>query len=123
MRLANILIIDDDEQIRKLVALYLEDAGHVVRHAENGRTGLEMVEQGVPDLILLDINMPVMDGTQVMKALRVYPPTVNVPVIALSALSVPEMRDDMHEMGCNAYVVKPIEISILLDTVKCLIKG
>lgn len=121
--MADVLIIDDDEQIRKLVAVYLEDAGHVVRHAENGRKGLDMVEQAVPDLIILDINMPVMDGTHVMKALRVYPPTVKVPVIALSAVSVPEMRDDMHAMGCDAYVVKPIDISVLLAKVSSLLGG
>jgi len=121
--LANILIIDDDKHIRKLAAAYLENAGHVVRHAENGRDGLDMVEQTVPDLIILDINMPVMDGTQVMKALRVYPPTTNVPVIALSAVAAPEMRDDMHKMGCDAYVVKPIDSSILMAKVDSLLGG
>ena len=119
--MADVLIIDDDKQIRQLVDVYLQEAGHVVSHAENGVKGLDMVEQSVPDLIILDINMPVMDGTHVMKALRVYPPTVNVPVIALSAVSAPEMRDDMHALGCDAFVVKPIDISVLMDKVSSLI--
>ena len=119
--MADILIIDDDEPIRKLVAVYLQDAGHTVRHAANGQQGLDMAAGAVPDLILLDINMPVMDGTQVMIALRAEMATAKTPVIALSGMSAPEMRDDMHGLGCNAYVSKPINFTVLLSTVGSLI--
>ena len=119
--MADILIIDDDEHIRQLVAVYLQDAGHTVRHAANGQQGLDMAAGAVPDLILLDINMPVMDGTQVMKALRAKMPTAKTPVIALSGISAPEMRDDMHGLGCSAYVSKPINFTVLLSTVGSLI--
>ncbi|MFC1673662.1 response regulator [Pseudomonadota bacterium] len=112
--MADILIIDDDADIRQLVAIHLEGEGHTVRHAENGRGGIEEADKMRPDLIILDINMPVMDGTQVMKALRAADDTANVPVIALSAVAVPEMRDDMHALGCDAYVSKPIDFPVLL---------
>lgn len=111
--MADILIIEDDTAIRALVKVYLEKAGHRVREAENGQVGVEMAQAKTPDLAILDINMPVMDGTRVMKALRGEAATKNVPVIALSAVSVPEMRDDMHQLGCEAYVSKPINFDTL----------
>jgi len=119
--LADILIIDDDEPIRQLVAVSLQDAGHTVRHAENGQQGLDMAAGEVPGLIILDINMPVMDGTQVVKALRAQTATAKTPVIALSGMSAPEMRDDMHRLGCDAYVSKPIHFTVLLSHVARLI--
>lgn len=122
-RLADILIIDDDESIRQLVAVHLEDAGYTVRHAADGVEGLDKAAQAVLDLIILDINMPVMDGTHVMKVLRADATMDKISVIALSAMSAPEMRDDMHGLGCEAYVSKPINFAVLLSNVDRLIAG
>lgn len=119
--MGKILIIDDDPDIRDLVSVYLEGAGHTVSHAENGQDGVDKATAGSPDLIILDINMPVMDGTRVMKSLRGAPETSDVPVIALSAVAVSEMRDDMHQLGCKAYVVKPIDFDVLMGTVHTLV--
>lgn len=113
--MADILMIDDDEAIRMLVKIYLEHAGHTVREAANGQDGIIMAQTNVPALIILDINMPVMDGTQTMKALQADPATKDIPVIALSAVTVSEMRDDMHLLGCSSYVEKPIDFDILLE--------
>jgi len=113
--MANILIIEDDAAIRALVRVHLEKAAHTVQEAENGQLGIDMAQASVPDLIVLDINMPVMDGTRTMKALRGDAATRAVPVVALSAVTVPEMRDDMHQLGCNAYVSKPINFDILME--------
>lgn len=119
--MSNILIIDDDADIRNLVSVYIEGEGHSVSHAENGQDGIDTATQSPPDLIILDINMPVMDGTRVMQILRDAPETAKTPVIALSAVAVPEMRDDMHRLGCDAYVVKPIDFDVLMDKVKTLL--
>ena len=113
--MANILIIEDDAATRALISVHLDKAGHHVMEAENGQIGVDMAQSKSPDLILLDINMPVMDGTRVMKALRNQDITRAIPVIALSAVGVPEMRDDMHQLGCNAYVTKPIPFDLLMD--------
>ena len=113
--MANILIIEDDAAIRALISVHLDKAGHHVMEAENGQIGVDMAQSKSPDLILLDINMPVMDGTRVMKALRSQDATRTVPVIALSAMGVSGMRDDMHQLGCNAYVTKPIPFDLLMD--------
>jgi len=119
--MGNILIIDDDADIRALITTYLENDGHDVRQAENGQDGIDQANQELPGLIILDINMPVMDGTRVMQALRATPGTAKVPVIALSAMATSDMRDDMYQLGCDAYVVKPINFEVLLGQVKTLL--
>lgn len=121
--MADILIIEDDDAIRALVRIYLEKSGHAIREAENGQVGVDVARDGAPDLIILDLNMPVMDGTRALKTLRTDPVTKNVPVIALSAVSVPEMRDDMHHLGCDAYVSKPIDFNTLTNHVTRLLNG
>lgn len=119
--MAAILIIEDDAAIRALLKVHLEKLGHDVREAENGQLGVAAAQDNAPDLILLDINMPVMDGTQVMKALRGDAATARVPVIALSAVTVPEMRDDMHLLGCDAYISKPVNFDALKDNIARLL--
>lgn len=113
--MADILMIEDDTAIRMLVKTYLEQAGHTVREADNGKVGISMAQDEAPALVILDINMPVMDGTQTIKALQAEASTKDIPVIALSAVAVPEMRDDMHLLGCSSYVEKPINFDILME--------
>lgn len=119
--MATILIIEDDAAVRALLKAYLEKAGHDVREAENGQIGVDMARSGPTDLIVLDINMPIMDGTRAMKALRGDAATKDVPVIALSAVSVPEMRDDMHLLGCDAYLTKPVSFDTLMENIERLL--
>lgn len=119
--MAHILVIDDDPDIRNLVSAYLESEGYTVSQAENGEDGVDKAAQTIPALIILDINMPVMDGTRVMQALQKVAATSDVPVIALSAMSGSGMRDDMHQLGCRAFVDKPIDPTVLLSTVKKLV--
>ena len=115
--MADILIIEDNEAILDLVKLHLDNAGHAVRAAANGQAGVEQARQNTPDLIILDINMPVMDGTAVMKALSTDERTQAVPVIALTAMSATALRDDMYALGCAAYVTKPINFDALMARV------
>ncbi len=119
--MGNILIIDDDPDIRELVNAHLSNAGHSVQEAKNGQDGVAQASNDHPDLIILDINMPVMDGTRVMQALRGDESTAKIPVIALSVMSTSDMRDDMYNFGCDAYVLKPIDFDVLLGQIKSLI--
>lgn len=121
--MGHILVIDDDPDIRDLVSVYLEGAGHSVTHAENGQAGIDLAQEYRPDLLVLDINMPIMDGTRVMQILRGAPETAKLPVIALSAMTASDMRDDMYQLGCDAYVVKPIDFGVLMDKVDKLISS
>lgn len=121
--MSDILLIEDDAAIRELVKVHLLKADHDIREAENGHAGVEMAQAQTPDVIILDINMPVMDGTQTMKLLKADATLKSVPVIALSAVSDSQMRDDMHALGCDAFVTKPVNFDALLEKVSHLTKA
>ena len=115
--MAEILLIEDDAAIRELLKTHMLKAGHTVLEAENGHVGLEMARQHGPDLIVLDVNMPVLDGTKTMRSLDADPKTQSIPVIALSAMSQTQVRDDMHQLGCDAFITKPINFDTLCKKV------
>lgn len=119
--MSTILIIDDDLDICALLSAYIKHGGHEVLVAKDGQEGLEQAEAANPDLIILDIQMPIMDGTVVLKSLRKMAQTAKTPVIALSAMGTSDLRDDMYSLGCNAYVSKPVNIEVLLNTIKTLL--
>lgn len=119
--MSTILIIDDDPDICALLSAYIRHGGHEALVAQDGREGLKQAEAANPDLIILDIQMPIMDGTVVLKSLRKMAQTAKTPVIALSAMSTSDLRDDMYSLGCNAYISKPVDIEVLLNTVKTLL--
>ena len=116
--MATILIIDDDADMRRLISVFLTKVGFDVFEAVDGKEGVGKAVMDPPDLIILDINMPVMDGTKVMKVLRQSPVTAGVPVLALSGISQSDMRDEMHQLGCHSYVTKPVDMERLAKKVQ-----
>ncbi|MEG3619186.1 response regulator [Magnetovibrio sp. PR-2] len=115
--MSTVLIIDDDNDLRRLIAAYLGSASHTTVEATNGQEGIAQAKASLPDVIILDINMPVMDGTKVIKELRTFEGTAKIPVIALTGMTDTQMRDDMYERGVDAYVTKPIDFPVLLAKV------
>jgi signal transduction histidine kinase/CheY-like chemotaxis protein/HPt (histidine-containing phosphotransfer) domain-containing protein len=116
-----ILLVEDGVTNRKLISLVLERAGATVRCAENGRAGVEAAEQGSFDLILMDMQMPVMDGYSAARELRWRGHAT--PILALTAHA---MRGDMQnclDAGCTAYLSKPIDPSKLLEAIADLLAG
>ena len=111
--MAKILIIDDDAAVRGLLGKYLEVLGHAADFASDGVEGLAEARRSGPNLILLDIQMPNMDGLALVKELKRDVRLAEVPVLALSSHIVPELRDDMHQAGCDAYLTKPISLNDL----------
>ena len=105
---ANILVIEDDEASRQLVVYLLEDAGHRVLAAENGALGLALALAESPDLILCDLQMPVMNGYDVARSLRAHPAWRVVPLIAVTAFSMPGDREKALEVGFDDHLSKPI---------------
>lgn len=103
-----ILVIEDDEASRILACYLLEAAGHAVRAASDGATGFRMALDLRPDLILCDIQMPAMDGYEVAAALRAHPAWRAVPLVAVTAFSMPGDRERALEAGFTAYLSKPI---------------
>ena len=105
----DILLIEDNEHNRYLVRFLLEQAGHRVRAAHDGYGGLAEARAAVPDLILLDIQLPGMDGYAVARALRAQPSLAEVPVIAVTSYAMVGDRERSLDAGCNGYIEKPID--------------
>lgn len=113
MRQNSILYIEDNAGNRLLVKRVLEAEGYSVIEAEDGPTGLETVRQFVPDLILLDINLPEVDGYELVGRLREAPGIAEVPIIALTANVMKGDRERTLEAGCDGYIQKPIDVDAL----------
>ena len=116
-----ILIVEDDELVRELLATRLSDAGTKVLMAGDGASALELARSESPDLVLLDVCMPRMNGSTACKALRDDPATRNIPVIMVSSLK--EVADQLHGLKCGAddYLVKPLDLPWLAAKVEKLL--
>jgi CheY-like chemotaxis protein len=116
--MATILYIEDNAQNHYLVAFLLAARGHTVLWAQDGPAGIAMALDHAPALILLDIQLPVMDGYQVAKALRAQRSLLDVPIIALTSYAMAGDRERALEAGCNGYIEKPINPEIFNDQVE-----
>ncbi len=114
-----IVVVEDDINIAELLRLYLEKDGFEVRIAHDGGEGLRLAEEEKPDLVMLDIMLPVMDGWQVCKNLR---KTSKVPIIMLTAKGETEDKVTGLEMGADDYIVKPFEVKELLARVHAVLR-
>ncbi len=103
-----ILLIDDDRALVEAMQAWLEEAGYQVTTAHDGRTGLTLVRQRLPDLIVLDIKMPGFDGWQTLEALREHQTTAQIPVVLLTACDGPDSIHKGYELGCAWFYTKPI---------------
>lgn len=117
-RSLRILAADDHEVNRMIVDLYLESAGHHVTLVNDGREAVEAVKTGQFDLVLMDIQMPVMDGLEATRKIRSLPrPLRDIPIMALTANAMAGDRERYLEEGMNDYVAKPIDHAALLDAI------
>lgn len=106
--MANILIIEDNEQNLYLETFILEKFGHVVTAARDGVQGIRLAEETRPDLILLDIQLPVMEGYAVAGELRRRPALAQTPIVAVTSYAMAGDRERILAAGCNGYIEKPI---------------
>lgn len=102
----NVLIVDDDLGCGRLLALLIRHLGHQARHVPNGYKAMEAMSADRPDLVILDVMMPGIDGLEVLRRIREDPSTANVPVIMFSALADPVFSQSVREKGANDYWVK-----------------
>jgi two-component system, cell cycle response regulator DivK len=105
---ARILLIEDNEQNRYLATFLLEQRGHEVHHAGTGPRGLELAAELRPDLILLDIQLPGMDGHAVARALKSDPELRTIPIVAVTSYAMVGDREKCLEAGAEGYLEKPI---------------
>jgi two-component system, cell cycle response regulator DivK len=119
--MAKILIVDDNPDVREVLQCQLKMLGYLVISAENGYVAIEKAIAEQPDLILMDIMMPEMDGWQASRAVRANPDTKDIPILAATAMC---RRADLNaclESGCNGYIVKPFTMTELAQKVGELI--
>lgn len=117
-----ILIADDEELNREVLRDFLELNGYEVCEAANGHEVLERANGDVPHLILMDIRMPHADGYKALEKLRAAPGTASIPVIAVTAFAMDSDRQKTETAGFNGYISKPINLQLLLKTVRGLLE-
>lgn len=110
-----ILYIEDDPNNRLLVRRILLAEGMNVEEAENAIKGIEMATQNPPDLILMDVSMPEMDGLTATAKIRSIPEISSVPIVALTANAMTGDREKTLDAGCDGYISKPIDVDTFVD--------
>jgi CheY-like chemotaxis protein len=116
-----ILLVEDNEMNRDMLSRRLQRKGYAVVMAHDGEEGLELARSESPDLILMDISLPKMDGWQVTKFLKSNPETKGIPVIALTAHALSTDRQKAFEIGCDDYDTKPVEFGRLSEKIEHLL--
>jgi two-component system cell cycle response regulator DivK len=117
--MARVLIVEDNPANMKLSSLLLHNAGHSVLCAVDAETGLTMARADKPDLILMDIQLPGMDGLAATALLKQDPETAGIPIIALTAMAMKADQKKSEVAGCDAYIAKPLryqELYAAIDT-------
>jgi CheY-like chemotaxis protein len=117
-----ILLAEDNEFNIQAVAEYLQDKRYRVIIARNGREAVDLAIEKPPDLILMDIQMPVMDGLEATRVLRAKPEFTRIPIIALTALAMPGDREQCLAAGATEYMTKPVSLKGLVEAIERLLK-
>jgi two-component system, cell cycle response regulator DivK len=116
-----ILLVEDNEMNRDMLSRRLQRKGYAVVMAHDGEQGLALAKSESPDLILMDISLPKMDGWQVTSLLKSNPETKGIPVIALTAHALSTDRQKAFEIGCDDYDTKPVEFGRLSEKIEQLL--
>lgn len=117
-----ILLIDDEPELIKAVEIRLKSIGYEVALSYDGRAGIDKAKEIKPDLILLDLLMPIMDGYSAAKILKDDPETKHIPIIILTASQREDLKTRCRELGVTSFIMKPFETSDLLMMVKAILK-
>jgi two-component system cell cycle response regulator DivK len=120
-RQRTILIVDDFDDTRLLLRTWLEKKGYRVVEAENGNEAIAQAESQQPDLIIMDVEMPELDGLSATRKIRALSTGKTVPIVAVSAYGADQFRDDALAAGCNEYVPTPFEPDELAQLIRSLI--
>jgi CheY-like chemotaxis protein len=117
-----ILLVEDNEMNRDMLSRRLEKRGYTLAIAADGGVGVELAKSGAPDLILMDMSLPVIDGWEATKILKADALTKGIPIIALTAHAMDSDRVKALESGCDDFDTKPVELSRLLGKIEELLK-
>lgn len=119
--MTTILIVEDNELNRDMLSRRLIRRGYDVIQAVNGEQGVSMALENLPDIVLMDLSLPILDGWNATARIREAAKGSDVPIIALTAHALPEDKARATEAGCNDYATKPIDIDSLLDKIQGLL--
>ena len=119
--MAKILLVEDNEMNRDMLSRRLKKRGHDVVIAVDGQEGVNMASSEAPEIILLDMSLPVMDGWEAARALKADEATKSIPIIALTAHAMAGDRERCLEAGCEDYDTKPVEFKRLLGKIEDLL--
>lgn len=119
--MAKILLVEDNENNRDMLSRRLERKGYQVSVAVDGQEGLKMAKAEMPDLILMDMSLPVLDGWEATRQLKADGATRGIPVIALTAHAMASDEQKAREAGCDDFDTKPIELPRLLEKMQQLL--
>ena len=118
-----ILIVEDNEENRDVLARRLERHGYSILVAVDGQAGITMAQDEHPDVILMDLNLPDVDGWEATKRIKANPQTASIPVIALTAHAVVGDEQRALQAGCDDYHSKPVEFTRLMGQIEALLKS
>lgn len=121
--MAKILLVEDNEMNRDMLSRRLERRGYQVLIAEDGAAGVSMARADSPDLILMDMSLPVMDGWEATRQIKAAPETKDIPVIALTAHAMAGDEEKALAAGCNDYETKPVDLPRLLVKIEVLLQS
>ena len=121
--MSKILLVEDNEMNRDMLSRRLQRKGYEVVIAVDGQSGVEMAQTEAPDLVLMDMSLPVLDGWEATRRLKSSDATQHIPIIALTAHAMSSDRERALEAGCDDYDTKPIELPRLLDKIEALLRG
>ncbi len=121
--MSKILLVEDNEMNRDMLSRRLQRKGYEVVLAVDGQNGVEMARTQAPDLILMDMSLPVLDGWEAARRLKADADTQRIPVIALTAHAMSGDREKALEAGCDDYETKPVELPRLLGKIEALLTG
>jgi two-component system, cell cycle response regulator DivK len=116
-----VLIVEDSDDARYFMRLALEDMGFLIVEAENGARAVEVAQEERPDIILMDLSLPIMDGIRATEKIRASDGLGSIPVIAVTAHQETDFREGAKAAGFNAYITKPVDIDFLSDLINGLL--
>jgi CheY-like chemotaxis protein len=119
--MARILLVEDQEMNRDMLSRRLKKRGYEVSIAVDGAEGVDKARSEAPDLILMDMSLPVMDGWEATRTLKADEATRSIPVVALTAHAMSTDREKALAAGCDAYETKPVELPRLIETMEKLL--
>ena len=119
--MTKLLLVEDNEDNRDMLSRRLERKDYVVSLAIDGQDGVDKAKSEIPDLILMDMSLPIMDGWEATKALKANSDTANIPIIALTAHAMSSDREKAIEAGCDDYDTKPVDFQRLLGKIEKLV--